>query len=149
MGFSVSGSLVIVLLGLFIALGAFYGSLSNSVERVVDAESDRIDRMDRVAETGVEITGVDVVNATSCDVEVTAENAGETTLDVNETDLLYDNEYRTAWRQNATVDGEATDLWHPGAELTLTTHDHVSPPERVKLVAGPGVASTEVASLSC
>jgi flagellar protein FlaF len=149
MGFSVSGSLVLVFLGLFVALSVAYGATSDAMERVAEAESDGVDRLERVQNTDVDVTSVTVVDTTNCNVAVTAENVGETTLDVNETDLLYDNEYRTGWRRNATVEAIATDLWHPGEELTITTYDHATPPSRIRLVTGPGVTQTEVRSLSC
>lgn len=151
MGFSVSGSLVIVLLGLFIAAGAFYGSLSNTMERVSDAREDRDAAAERLRHTDVAIGTVTVLSEADCDVEITANNTGDTDLSVDRTDLLLDNEYRTGWRAGATVDGDGgTDLWLPGETLRIELSNLVSAPDRIRLVSGPGVADVaEVSGLAC
>jgi len=151
MGFSVSGSMVIVLLGLFIAAGAMYGSLSNTMEAVSDAREDRDDAADRLRHTDVQIDGVTLLSNASCSVAVTATNAGDTDLALNRTDLLFDNEYRAGWQADATVDGDAgTDLWLPGESLTVEVTGLVTAPDRIRLVSGPGVAdATEVSGLAC
>ena len=141
MGFSVSGSLVVVLLGLFVALGAFYGSFSNTVERVTAAERDQLDRLDRVQHTDVAVDSVSLLSGVDCGLEVSVTNTGESKLDLNRTDLLYDNEYRTGWRSGATVEGDgSTDVWLPGETVTITTDGLPVAPERIKVVSGPGVA---------
>ena len=151
MGFSVSGSMVLVLLGLFIGLGTFYGSFSNAAEQLADAENDHRQRLDRVQHTDVAIDSVSLLSGVDCGVEITANNTGERRLGLNRTDLLYDNEYRTGWRNGATIGGDAdTEIWLPGEQLTITTDDLLVAPDRIKLVTGPGVAdTTEVSELTC
>ncbi|WP_123537184.1 flagellin [Halosimplex salinum] len=154
MGFSVSGSVVIVLLGLFIALGAYYGSASNAMERVAEADSDRTDQFDRVHDTAIEITSISQLSGVTCGVEVQVNNTGATELRVPDTDLLVDNGYRTEW-DDSTVDGTAggaepnTDLWLPGERLTIEESGLDRSPRSVKVVSGPGVADTEEVSISC
>jgi len=151
MGFSVSGSLVIVLLGLFLAVGTFYGSLSNTMEQVSDARDDRNDAAERLRHTDVRIDGVSLLSNASCGVAVTATNIGDTDVALNRTDLLFDNEYRTGWQADATVENDAaTDLWLPGETLTIEIRSLAIAPDRVRLVSGPGVADvTEVSGLAC
>lgn len=154
MGFSVSGSLVVILLGLFIALGAFYGSFSNAMERVTDAREERTDRFDRVHDTAIDITSISKLTDASCGVEVQVNNTGETELQIPDTDLLVDNGYRTGW-DDSTVDGTVsgsepnTDVWLPGERLTIEESGLDSPPISVKVVSGPGVADTQEVSISC
>jgi len=151
MGFSVSGSLVVVMLGLFIAAGTVYGTLSNTMESVSDAREDRDAAADRLRHTDVEIDGASVLSEADCDIEVTATNTGDTELALDRTDFLFDNEYRTGWQANATVDGDnGTDLWLPGETLSAEFADLVAAPERIRLVSGPGVADLrEVSGLAC
>ncbi|WP_436923754.1 flagellin [Halosimplex amylolyticum] len=155
MGFSVSGSMVVVLLGLFIALGAYYGSVSNAMERVTEAREDRTDRFDRVRDTAIEITSISLLSDATCGVEVQVNNTGDTKLLVSDTDLLVDNEYRAQW-DDAVVDGTAngtepnTELWFPGERLTIEESGLDAAPRSVKVVSGPGVADSQgVSSLSC
>ncbi|MFC7142292.1 flagellin [Halosimplex aquaticum] len=155
MGFSVSGSLVVVLLGLFIALGAYYGSVSNAMERVTEAREDRTDRVDRVHGTAIEITSISLLTDATCGVQVRINNTGDTKLLVPDTDLLLDNDYRAQW-DDTVVDGTVngtepnTKLWFPGERLTIEESGLDTAPRSVKVVSGPGVAdSQEVSTLSC
>ncbi|WP_436929777.1 flagellin [Halosimplex halobium] len=154
MGFSVSGSLVVVLLGLFVALSAFYGSVSNAGERVAEARDAAADRADRIAGADIAITGVDVLSD-PCGVRVAVNNTGSTKLLLSDTDLLLDNGYRTGWAGAAVVDGTAngsepgTDLWLPGERLTVEETGLDAAPRSVKVVSGPGVAATREVTAAC
>ena len=96
---------------------------------------------------------LEVINSISDDLDagvtefrVRVNNTGSTALSVDETDALVDSDYRTDWRDNATVAGNATtDLWLPGEQLVFNlTGD---PGQRVKVVTEHGVAdSAEVTS---
>jgi len=155
MGFSVSGSLVVVLLGLFVALSAYYGSVSNAGERLHDARSAAQDRADRIAGSDIDITGLSVLTDPSCGVRVEVNNTGSTELLVSDTDLLLGNSYRTGWAADAVVDGTAngsepgTDLWLPGERLTIEASDLVAAPRSVKVVSGPGVAARREVTGAC
>lgn len=154
MGFSVSGSLVVVLLGLFIALSAYYGSVANAMERTNDARSAQQDRFDSVADSGLAITAVDVLSS-PCGVRVRVNNTGSTKFHLNDTDLLLDNDYRTGWEGDAVVEGTTngtdgwTDLWLPGERLTVEETGLDAAPRSVKVVSGPGVADTEGVTAGC
>ncbi|WP_436906972.1 flagellin [Halosimplex marinum] len=155
MGFSVSGSLVVVLLGLFVALSAFYGSVSNAGERVAEARDAAADRADRIAGSDIAITGVSVFTTPSCGIRVEVNNTGSTKLLLSDTDLLLGNQYRTGWAGDAVVDGAVngsepnTDLWLPGEQLTVEQSDLDAAPRSVKVVSGPGVAATREVTGAC
>lgn len=154
MGFSVSGSLVVVLLGLFIALSAYYGSVANAMERAHDARDAQQDRFDSIADSALNITSVEVLTS-PCGVRVRVNNTGSSKLYVNDTDLLLDNGYRTAWEDAAVVDGTAdgsepgTDLWLPGERLTIEETGLDAAPRSVKVVSGPGIADTVGVTAGC
>lgn len=148
MGFSHSGSLLIIFIGLFIALGSVYTASSNTVDRTSGAVGEQIEH-----HTAVEATAINVTNATveESTLSVDAINTGSAGLSLVETDLLVDGVYVEDWQDEATVEDEATDLWLPEEQLELTvdfgTLDGVEDPERVKLVTAVGIAdSAEVSA---
>lgn len=155
MGFSVSGSIVVVLFGLFIALGAYYGSVSNAMELVTDAREDRSDRFDRIHDAALEISSVTLLDAGACEVEIQVNNTGSAKLYLSDTDLLLDNEYRTDWQDGAVVDGDTTesepgsDLWLPGERLTVVQRGLGDALHRVKVASGPGVADSREVGIAC
>jgi len=141
MGFSVSGSLAIVFIGLFIGIGGIYTVTSNMAEQVQDANQDQRHRFDSIQETAINVTSVDRLD--SCGIDLNVTNEGSTTLSVNRTDVLVDGEYQTGWRDAATVDGNATDVWLPNQTMAATFTDGIdTDPKRVKVVTDHGVAAT-------
>ncbi|WP_049930393.1 flagellin [Halosimplex carlsbadense] len=141
MGFSVSGSFAIIFVGALLAFGVWHTAASNGFERVTEAQSDRVDETLEQRNTAVAVESVtyDAVNET---LQINVTNTGSTSLSLDDTDLLVDNEYRAGWQDRATIDGTAleTDLWLPGEELS--TNVTVSDPQQVKLVTGLGVAAS-------
>ncbi|MFB6296484.1 MAG: flagellin [Halobacteriales archaeon] len=141
MGFSVSGSLAIVVVGALIALSMTYTAGANGFERVTDARNDRADRVVERHNAGLEIA-----NATYFDgngtLRVTVNNTGTTSLSVNATDLLADNTYLA--NGTRTVAGNAdTDLWLPGEQLTIEV-SLPSRPDAVTVAIERGLADREV-----
>lgn len=115
MGFSVSGSLAVVVVGALIALSMAYTAGSNGFERVNDARADQSERLVERSNAGLEIANATYFTGNDT-LRVSANNTGTTSLSVNATDLIVDNTYIT----NATtaVGRDATtDLWLPGEEL--------------------------------
>jgi len=141
MGFSVSGSAAILFVGAFIAFGMFHSATTNSFERVSEAEDDRAE--DALAQQNTDLAIVTAShNATTDVLWVNTTNTGAESLSVGDTDLLVDNDYRTGWAANATVDGDnATDLWLPGETLAVA-FDESTAPDRVKVVTETGVSAT-------
>lgn len=145
MGFSVSGSAAIIFLGFLAAFGMIYTSASNGVEKVDSASQDVNENLLEQQNTDIEVTNTTFSNNDTLHIYVN--NTGTTTLSVEDTDILVDNTYLTGFDyQN--VDGKsATDVWLPGERLhvkyTYSTNQS-SPPGRVKVVTGTGIAAAEV-----
>lgn len=151
MGFSVSGSWVLIFVGTFIAMGSLYTTVSNTAEQYQEVRDFQRTHLEGIQGTDVAITSVTLLDGVSCGVNVTVENVGERTLDLNESDLLYDNEYQVGWQSGAEIDGDgSTDIWAPNQTLVITDDALLSAPDRIKFVSGPGVADTaEVSGLLC
>nr|WP_246404051.1 fla cluster protein FlaF [Halobellus ruber] len=126
-------------MGVLIASGTLYTAAAGSAERVSeahDAESEEL--LDR-RNTVIEAAEV-VYDNSSGTLNVTVTNNGTTTLSVEDTSLLVDNEY--VLPNGTTVDGDtATDVWAPDQRLVFTV-DTGTKPDRVKVVAGNGVAAS-------
>ena len=151
MGFSVSGSWVLLFVGTFAAFGSLYSATANTTEHYTDARDFQRNHLAEIQGTDVSITSVSLADGVGCGVNVTVENTGETTLDSNETDLLYDNDYQAGWQSSAQIEGDdSTDIWEPGQTLSISDDDMLEAPNRIKVVTGPGVADTaEVTGLQC
>lgn len=151
MGFGVSGSWVLIFVGTLAAFGSLYSTTANTAEQYQEIREFQQHHLQQIQEADVEIESVSLVDGGNCSVNVTVENTGETTLDLTEADLLYDNAYQNGWQAAAEIDGDnSTDIWRPGQTLSITDENLSSAPDRVKFVSGPGVAdTTEVSGLSC
>lgn len=136
MGFSISGSTVVIFIGLLVSAATLYPALDSAQEARVDAIDDKSERMLVTTNTAVTITDTDDANG----LTVTARNTGATALDVGTVDLLVDGTYRVPDTTAVAGDTE-TSTWQPGETLELTVSG-VSTPDRVKIVTGPGVAAT-------
>ena len=139
MGFGVSGSTAVIFLGVLIASGTLYTAAAGSAEQVSDARSAEGEELLDRRNTVIDVTSV-VYNTSSGTLNVTVANNGTTTLSVEDTSLLVDNEYVVP---NVTrVDGDTeTDVWAPDQSLVFETSND-STPDRVKVVAENGVAAT-------
>jgi flagellar protein FlaF len=136
MGFGVSGATAIIFLGLFIAAGTMFTTTSATFEAVDDARDSRQEQLLDRRNTAITVTNA-TYNTTSGTLSLSASNEGSTTLSVNGTTVLVDNEYEPT--APASVGGNAaTDLWEPGETLTLNVT--TTQPSRVKIVTEFGVA---------
>ncbi len=140
MGFSVSGSTVIILIGCLIAFSAAFTVATSSFDRMSTAQDERADRLLDRQNTAIEI-GNATWDGETLTVSVT--NTGSTVLSIDRTDLLVDGEYRgeqpTVY---AGANGEPkseTDLWIPGDTIE---YEIGSDGERVKIVTEHGVAAS-------
>jgi flagellar protein FlaF len=140
-GFGVSGSTAVIFLGVLIATGTLYTAAAGSAEQVSDArDTEQEELLDR-RNTAIDVDSVVYNTSASNDtLLVTVTNDGSTTLSVDDTSLLVDNEYVVP---NVTrVDGDTeTDVWAPDQSLVFETSND-STPDRVKVVAENGVAAT-------
>jgi len=138
MGFSVSGATVIVFIGILVSAAAFYPAIDRFTERRSDAIDAREERSLDRQNTAVSVSSA-TATGTPSTLTVTVENDGASTLAVSRVTLLVDGEYVTP--DDTTVEGDATtDVWASGETLTLTVEDTTG--SRVKVVTGPGVATT-------
>lgn len=153
MGFSVSGSFAIVVLASLIALGTVYPAVANSFEDIRDAQ--RADQNGALERQNTELNLTSATwDASQSQLVIEVENEGTTELVVNATDIIIDNTYvtheRLATDENSseTIDGDATtELWLPAETYNVTVSETVledlgiaTPPDRVKIVTGPGVS---------
>lgn len=141
MGFSVSGSLAVVVVGSLLAFSMAYTAGANGFERIDDARESRNDRVVEQRNAAIEIANVtyDGGNET---LRVTVNNTGTTSLPVNGTDILADNTYIT--NETTTVAGDdATDLWLPGEQLTAEA-SLPNRPDAVTIVTEHGLSERTV-----
>lgn len=145
MGFSVSASTAVIVVGLFLAFGMFFPAMSNSVQLVHDAESDRADRLLAQQNTDVELTGATFNESGEDRLVVNVTNTGSTTISVESIDLLVDNELQEIETDDdieTTIDDDdETTLFQPGETLTITIDDEQldSDPERVLVAVDHGI----------
>jgi flagellar protein FlaF len=150
MGFSVSGSTAVIFLGLFISFGIAYTAADNGMERVNEAyDANTEDALAR-QNTAIAIGNASVANeGGQLYVDVTVDNTGSTTLSIDDTDILIGGNYTnhtSSKMETFEVAGTGeTDIWLPGETLRFRFNVSVaSPPDRVKVVTGPGVSDSEV-----
>lgn len=140
MGFSTSGSLLIIFLGLFLALGTVYTVSSNTSERLVEAYSDQHKQQQDIQDTEINVTRA-IYHETDGHLTIRINNTGSQTLSVEATDTFVDGEYRAGDEfAVVTVDGNDTDIWEMGQQLRLENES--TQPARVKVITEVGVADT-------
>lgn len=142
MGFSVSGSAVIIFIGFMIAAGIAVPSLVGSFGSLAGAQGEQVDR------------GVDALNTElafeSATYDTGAEtltleldNAGSTTLGVEGTTALVDGVIPDGADVTTEVGGDPdAGLWLPGQRLTITVGNVGTEPDRAKVVVENGIAET-------
>lgn len=141
MGFGVSGSAAIIFLGILICTGTLYTTAAGTAESLNDAHDADDERLLERRNTAVNVTSVTYSNNSGdYSVNVTVDNTGTTTLSVNDSSILVNNEYvsRDSY-DTATVEGiNSTDVWAPTETLRVKFLVDVEP-ARVKLVTEHGV----------
>lgn len=140
MGFGVSGSTAVIFLGVLIASGTLYTAAAGSAEQISDArDGDSEDLLDR-RNTEIDIASV-VYDNDSDALEIDVRNTGTTTLSVNGTSVLVDNEHEPS--ASTAVEGDGgTDVWGGDQTLVINISDVSAEPDRVKVIAENGVADS-------
>jgi flagellar protein FlaF len=139
MGFSTSGSLLVIFVGLFIAMGSIYTTTSNTTDRVEAAYTDDLQRQAEITETAINVT--DATQNADGNLTIVVTNNGSRDLSVSELSVLLDGAFRSLATFDAvTVDGADTDVWPPDTTLRLEA-DGEPVVERVKVVTGVGIAA--------
>lgn len=141
MGFSVSGSVAIIFVAFLISFGTFYSAAFNSMEDVTDARAAAQDDLLTQKNTAIDLQTATYYGSNDSLI-VTVNNTGASELSVESADLLVDNDYQTTFDERVVNGDSTTDLWLPGEQLRYNV-SATSQPDRVKVVAGPGVAETE------
>lgn len=142
MGFSTSGSVAILFVGLLVCLSTVYPVMETANERVTEATEAREDRALDQANTAMNVTAVSY-NASTDTLVVNVTNTGSTTLSVDGTDLLVDGTLRSAATTSVEGDTGRT-IWVPGEQLQFELTGVTTAPGRVKVVTENGIAETEV-----
>lgn len=151
----------IIAITVLVASGIVYSVAWNSVESVTDARDERLAQDRALLRTEVNVTmavwneGDPLVDGDEF-LHVHINNTGSTTLSVNASDLLIEGKYANYSADNVTVtvDGVDTDVWAPGETLHVEIEDQYvesvlglsltsAGPDRIKFVAGPGLAEWE------
>jgi len=139
MGFSTSGSLLIIFIGAFVALGAVYTATSNTTEAVSEGYTDQLATHGEIQETAIEVRAR--YHEADTNLSVRADNVGAVELSVGATDVLVDGKYTTPSAfEIETVAGDETDVWGQQEQLRLENDSAV--PERVHVVTETGVTGT-------
>ncbi|PSQ33256.1 hypothetical protein BRD09_01445 [Halobacteriales archaeon SW_10_68_16] len=140
MGFSTSGSLLLVFFALFVAVGTLYSVSANTTEELTEATDDQQERIDDVQQSRVNVTAA-TWDPSVGNLTIRVNNTGETRLDAADVDVIVDGEYRdTTDFERVEVAGTDSTVWLPGEQLVLEDADVATKPTRVKVVTGPGVA---------
>jgi flagellar protein FlaF len=139
MGFSVSGAMAVILVGLLVSMATLYPAVDRSQELRREAIDDRNERLLDRQNTAITIRSA-TYNATSDELTVAVENTGSTSLSVDRTGFLVDGEYRTD--AATAIDGASNrTVWTPSERLAFTD-THTTAPARVKVVTERGIAAT-------
>lgn len=141
MGFSVSGSLAVVTVGVLIAFSMAYTAGANGFELVNDAREEQSERVVERHNTGLEIANATYFGSNDT-LRVTVNNTGTTSLSVNATDVIADNTYLTNGTRSVAGDAD-TDLWHPGEQLTVNV-SLPNGPDAVTVATEHGLSAREV-----
>jgi flagellar protein FlaF len=140
MGFSTSGSMAIIFVGILVAVSTAYPVMEAADERVQTAVDDRADRSVSQRNSDIELVNASY-DATNDTLVVLVTNTGSRTLSVNATDVLVDGAYQTGYATS--VDGTTSRrTWVPGETLRVEVSTTTAP-NRVKVVTEFGIAETE------
>jgi len=132
-GFSVSGSAVIIFVGMMVAAGIAVPALVGSMGALADSQGEQVDRGIDALNTEFEVTSATYNESGNGNLDLDIKNTGSTTLTLEGTSVLIDGEIRPSLT--------GTGLWVPGETITITT-DESSKPDSVKIVAENGIAET-------
>lgn len=149
MGFSVSGAVALLAIGLIVTAGMVYGTAFDELGTFASIREENGDDLLRRQNTAINITNISLTEDVSQElatVTVDVENEGSVALSVNGTDILIDNEYI---QQNSSdvlieVEGDSSrDTWEPGETLHIEVTKakyFTSNPDRIKIITETGVA---------
>ena len=132
-GFSVSGSAVIIFVGMMVAAGIAVPALVGSMGALADSQGEQVDRGIDALNTEFEVTSATYNASGNGNLDLDIKNTGSTTLTLEGTSVLVDGEIRPGLA--------GTGLWVPGETIRIETGES-SKPDSVKIVAENGIAET-------
>ncbi|MFP8889796.1 flagellin [Natrialbaceae archaeon A-CW2] len=137
MGFSTSGAVAILFIGLLVAVGIVYPTLETAHDRRAGAIDERDERALELRNAAFDLeTSYDAGSET---VSVNVTNTGTTTLSVTEIDLLLDGVLETE-TATAVDDDASRERLHSGEVLEITVENVAEEPNRAKVVTEHGLA---------
>lgn len=149
MGFSVSGAVALVTIGLIVTAGMVYGTAFDEMSEFASIRQETGDDLLRRQNTEIDITDIslteDLANELAT-VIVDVENNGSVALSMNGTDILIDNEYIQQDSSDVLIEIEgdsSRETWEPGETLHIevTKSKYLTDnPDRVKIITETGVA---------
>lgn len=140
MGFSTSGSMAILFVGVLVAISTAYPMMSAANERVQTAVDDRGERSLSQRNSDIELANV-TYNETTDVLVVRVNNTGSRALSVDDTDVLVDGQFQQGYATSVDGDGSRS-IWAPGETLRVELSTSTRP-GRVKVVTEFGIAETE------
>lgn len=152
MGISTSGAALLVFAALLVSVGTLQGAAGSALGEVRSAVAAQGQQTRLIQETRLAVASA-AFDAGTNTTTLTIDNVGDTSLRTAETSVLVDGQFvPLASFETVTVDGIETRRWGPTATLRLVDSDGSlldriddATPDRVKIVAGTGVAAvTEV-----
>ncbi len=119
MGLSVSAAAGIVMIGVILIFGTLYPAIESSTKLKNEARSEWSQWQEAKQRADMTITNV---SHTDEQLNISLKNTGDTTLKVDELEVLVDGTYRSENINHTVVAGNInnTNLWNPGQNLTIT-----------------------------
>lgn len=140
MGFSVSAASVVVFIGVLISVSLLYTTAANNAELMTEARTDAQEQALEQRNTDLNVTSVSYDGSV---LVVNATNTGSTTLSVDDTDVVVDNQFEPGTVTKVAGGDPGSSLWVPGERLQIEVSIGTTP-ARVTVVTDPGVSETEV-----
>lgn len=138
MGFSHSGSLLIIFFAVLISFGTIYTVTANTGDTLTDSYTELLSQQDDIHDTKITISNA-TWHTTDGNLTIHVINEGTTELSVDATDTLIDGEYKaTTAYEIAEVDQSKTDIWNSDEQLRL--ENTTKQPNQVKVVTEFGIA---------
>lgn len=144
MGFSVSGSVAIISIGVLVAFGVMFPTVIDSSHKVSDAQSAQSERILDQQNTDIRINQTDYDSGAD-ELTIEVVNEGTVALEVDETDVIVNGTYETP---NGTTVYQTLDKTNGDSSTNVWLSDEVleivvgadSKPGRVKIVTENGIA---------
>ncbi|RQG86752.1 flagellin [Natrarchaeobius halalkaliphilus] len=155
MGFSTSGAVLVILIGVLVAMSVIVPTVFNVGAATGEAFSTQSEQLRDQQNTAITIESFENVTDTDAEANATVNvtNAGASSLSVGKTDVVVNGEYYPVHGSDAEttiVDGEtdrpSSDIWSSGSHLEVEIHDDdldtviTGDGDRVRITTEHGIA---------